>query len=111
MFTFTLSGGWVSDRPYPQRFQAAKDLGFSAIEMLEWRGEDLAVARAEMDRTGVQLSAILCRSANQETSALIENQHGIVWEDAREAFVACVRETLAAAQTLGCRNIVVTTGN
>lgn len=51
MFTFTLSGGWVSDRPYPQRFQAAKDLGFEAIEMLEWRGEDLSAARAEIDRT------------------------------------------------------------
>lgn len=111
MFTFTLSGGWVSDRPYPQRFQAAKDLGFEAIEMLEWRGEDLSAARAEIDRTGVQLSAILCRSVDRDTSSLIENEHGIVWEDAQEAFVTCVRETLAAAQALNCKNIVVTTGN
>lgn len=110
MFTLTVHNSWFPGEDY-EKFTAARQQGFKAIEILNWAGLNLERIRGEIDRTGVQVSAILFRSSNPEQQALIANTHGIVHANASDAFVAAVRETLAAAQTIGCRNIVVTTGN
>jgi len=110
MFTLSCSGGWVPGS-YAEKVRAAAALGWKAIEPLCWLGEDLPAARAAIDETGCAISAILVQSADKQAAKLIGNDHGIVHEDAREAFTRAIGETLEAAKTLGCTTIVVTSGN
>ncbi|MCL2512591.1 MAG: TIM barrel protein [Oscillospiraceae bacterium] len=110
MFTFSCGGGWVKGS-YADKIRGAAALGYKAIEPLGWLGEDLEAARAAADETGCVISAILVQSADEKTAKLIGNEHGIVHEDAREAFVKAIGETLAAAKTINCNTIVVTSGN
>jgi hydroxypyruvate isomerase len=110
MFTLTVHNSWFSGDEYG-KFAAARQQGFSAIEILNWGHLDLERVRGEIDRTGVQVSAILFHSSDPAKKALIANTHGIVNADARDAFVDAVRETIAAAEKISCKNIVVTTGN
>jgi len=109
-FTLTCGGGWVPGS-FAEKIRAAATLGWKAIEPLCWLGEDLAAARAAIDETGCVISAILMQSADETTARLIGNDHGIVHEDARAAFVQAIGETLAAAKALRCNTIVVTSGN
>ncbi len=110
MFTLTVHNSWFKGEEY-EKFAEAKKRGFSAMEILNWVGLDLPRLRAESDKNGVAVSAILVRSTDPEKQALIANTHGIVHADALDAFVDAIRETVAAAQTVGTKNIVVTTGN
>ena len=110
MFTLSCSGGWVPGT-YAEKIRAAAALGWKAIEPLNWLGQDLEAARAASDETGCWISGIVVQSADKKTAELMRWEHGIVHEDAKEAFVRAMGETVAAAQAIGCTTIVVTTGN
>ena len=110
MFIFTCSGGWLKEAA-EEKFAAAAKLGFKAVEILLWTKMDLTKAKANIDASGCALSAILFQSRDAHKQALIANSHGIVHEDAHDAFVDSIAETLEAAKALGCTNIIVTTGN
>ena len=110
MFTVTVHNSWFSGEEYG-KLELARQQGFKAIEILNWAHLDLQRLRGEIDRTGVAVSAILFHASDPAQQALIANTHGIVHADAKDAFVTAIRETIAAAQVLGCTNIVVTTGN
>ena len=110
MFTLSCSGGWVPGA-YAEKIRAAAALGYKAIEPLPWFGEDLRAARAASEETGCWISGIIVQSADKAVSDLMKWTHGIVWEDALGAFVQAMKETVVAAQTIGCTTIVVTTGN
>jgi len=110
MFTLTVHNSWFKGEEYGKFAEAAKR-GFRAVEILSWKGLDLPRLRAEINRTGVVVSAILIQSTDPQTQALIANEHGMVHPDARDAFLTAIRETIAAAQIIGTKKIVVTTGN
>lgn len=110
MFTLTVHNGWFHGDDYG-KFAEAKKYGFKAMEVLGWKKLDLQRLRAESDRAGVVVSAILIQSQDPATQALIANEHGIVHADAHDAFLAAIRESIAAALIIGTKSIVVTTGN
>lgn len=110
MFTLSGCGGWFSG-DYCERFFEAKKYGFTAIEQLGWTDVDLAAARGAIDASGVKNSALLFGSRDQKTAQAVSNRHGIVWANARDAFIRSIDETLEAARAIDCGLIVVTTGN
>ncbi|MCL2420813.1 MAG: TIM barrel protein [Defluviitaleaceae bacterium] len=110
MFTLTCCGGWLRE-PDEQKYAAAAKFGFKAVENLLWKELDLAKIRAAIDESGCELSAILIQSRDERKQSLIANEHGMVHEDALDAFVDAIGETLEAAKALNCKNIIVTTGN
>lgn len=110
MFTLSANASWFEGDSYQHYFEAAKR-GFKAIEQLHWLHLDLDRVRAVIDESGVAQSALLFQSHNADKAALIANQHGIVWEDAADAFASSIEETLVAALKMNVKNIVVTTGN
>ncbi|MFW6308945.1 MAG: hydroxypyruvate isomerase family protein [bacterium] len=110
MFTLTISPSWLEGEIY-DKFEKAAEKGFKAIEILNWIGLDLDRIQSEIERTGVEISAILFRSTDPEKQKLIDNTHGIVNADAHDAFLDAIQETIAAAKIVGTENIVVTTGN
>lgn len=110
MFKFSCSGGWMPGS-YEERFFNAKKYGFKAIEMLGWTGVNFETARAAIDESGVELSAILTQSKNPDIQAKLNNTHGIVWEDLYDDYVTAMTETVEAAVKLNCKNVVAVTGN
>ena len=110
MFILTCAGGWLKESP-EEKFAAAAKLGFKAVEILDWTMFDLDKANSEIEKSGCTLSAILFRSQDMQKQSLIANEHGIVYEDAYDAFIDSIGETLETAKVLGCKNIIVTTGN
>ena len=110
MYTLSCSGGWVPGT-YAEKIRAAAALGWKAIEPLPWFGEDLEAARAASDETGCYISGIIVQSADKAVMELMKWTHGIVYEDAKDAFVRAMRETVEAARAIKCTTIVVTTGN
>ena len=110
MFIITCAGGWLKESG-EEKFAAAAKLGFKAVEILDWTKLDFDKARTEIEKSGCTLSAILIKSRDPYKQSLIANEHGIVYEDALNAFVDSIGETLEAAKAMDCKNIVVTTGN
>ncbi len=110
MFTLSVIPSWFEGDVYG-KFADAATRGFKAIELLQWTELDLNRIRAEVDRTGVEVAAILCRSSDPVKQEMIANQHGIVNADAHAPFLDAVNEAIAAAQIVGAKNLVVTTGN
>jgi len=110
MYTLTASIDWFDCDVYTAPAEAAKR-GFRAIEVLGWKGVDLPRLRAACDEAGVVISAILCSSGDPQKQALIDWSHGIVHDDAHDAFLGAIEESIAAAKVLGVTNIVVTSGN
>ncbi len=110
MFILTVHNSWFPGEDY-DKFVLAKEQKFKAMEILNWSGLDLDRIKQQIDQTGVEVSAILVQSKDPAVQKMIANTHGIVNSDALPAFVTAIQESIAAAQKIGCRNIVVTTGN
>ncbi len=110
MFTLSAAAGWFSC-DYDQKYYEAGRCGFKAMEDLGWANRDLDRIKTAIRESGVVPSCLLFQSKDEKTASLIANSHGIVWEDAHDAFIQSIEETVAAAKYIGCPNIVVTTGN
>jgi len=107
---FSASGGWFGKDWYGNVEEAAK-YGFKGVEDLRWTNLDLDIAKKTLDDTGITSTALLIRPADQSKNYLVENTHGLVWEDARDTFIESFCDTLVAAKKMNVPNIVVTTGN
>ncbi len=110
MFTLTMCPSWLKSDIY-DKFEESAKFGFKAMEVLNWSHLDLDKIRDAVDKSGVEISAILFQSTDPEKQSLIANTHGIVHADALDAFLDSIRETITAAKKVGTKNIVVTTGN
>lgn len=104
------SAGYFFNVPFHENIRLVAEYGFSAVEMLSWQELELEETARVLRENGVTLSAILLSSRSSEIREAVGWKHGIVWEDAREAFVRAFHETADAAEILGAPNIVVITG-
>jgi len=110
MYTLTVHNSWFPGEEYDRPAQAAKQ-GFRAVEVLGWKGLDLPRLKKAYDDAGMVISAINFGSEDPKKQEMIAWTHGIVWDDAREAFIGAIEESIAAAKVLGVKNIVITSGN
>lgn len=88
------------DQPMEARVRKAAALGFKAFEFWGWKGKDLDKLRAARDETGMSVAAMcadpnFCLVARADEGPLVK---GVV-------------ESATAARALGCRRLIVTTGN
>jgi hydroxypyruvate isomerase len=88
------------DRPMEERIRKSKKAGFSAVEFWGWKDKDLGKIRAALDKTGLQVAAIC-----------VEPNFQLVNRADDAPLVQGVRESAAAAHTLGCGRLIVTCGN
>ncbi|HBQ64814.1 MAG TPA: hydroxypyruvate isomerase [Clostridiales bacterium] len=110
MFTLAAHVSWFKCEPY-DKFREAEKRKFKAIEMLKWFDLDLERAKKEIERTGVEIPAVMVGSDSPQKMQILKESGGIVSQDAHALFLEAFRETVRAARILGARNIVVTTGN
>ena len=78
--------------PLPERFQAARDDGFDAVELWSWQGRDLPALRAAADRAGIP---VCCCDGDGPFSLIDPGQ--------RADYLAFLARSLEAARTLGAR--------
>jgi len=83
----------------PQRIHLATKAGLQGVEFHQWRNKPLDEVRNALDETGLAI-----------TSIIVEPRCSLINESEHEAFLAAVRESLLAAQRLGCPNLVVASG-
>ncbi len=104
------ASGWFGRDWYGNVAEAAR-FGFQGIEQLSWRQLDLNRAADTLRRYGIINSAVIIESTDDKTHAQLAWTHGMVYEDARQAFVDAFMETANACLKLGVPNIIATTGN
>lgn len=107
---FSAAGGWFSGN-WHDRVRAGAQYGFRGVEQLGWLGLDLEEAKRTLEETGVTSTSIVIQSKKEENNQLIAWTHGMVWEDARPAFLESFRESIAVAKALNMPTIIATTGN
>ena len=93
-----------------ENIESAAAHGFHAMEQLGWNHLDQDLAADTLKRFNIKSTAIVIQSHDEEQMKLIGWGHGMVWEDAREAFLRSFRESCAAAVKMGVPNIIATTG-
>jgi len=93
-YAFTEAGERVEDR-----IAAAAAAGFTKVELFLLKGRDLGAIRQALDAHGVELVSTVADYVTQ-----------LVDPATHEGFCATFREAAEAAQALGCRNVVVTSG-
>lgn len=93
-YGFTEAGDRIEDR-----ISAASAAGFRKVELFLLKGRDLASIRQALDDHGVELIGTVADYVTQ-----------LVDPATHDDFCSTFREAAEAALTLGCRNIVVTSG-
>lgn len=88
------------DLPIAERIRRVKALGFAAFEFWGWQDKDLAAIRAAQQETGLAVAAF-CTEPN---FCLVDRAND-------QAVVEGVAASAAVAHSLGCRTLIVTTGN
>ncbi|MDR1733991.1 MAG: TIM barrel protein [Oscillospiraceae bacterium] len=110
MYTLSCCGGWLPG-PAAEKPKQAAALGWKAYEDLGWSGWDLDAVKSAIEESGCSNSCLLVQSRDPEVQKLLYNERGITRPEAKEAFLQGIRETIEACQTIGCKNIVYTSGN
>jgi hydroxypyruvate isomerase len=93
-YGFTEAGDKIEDR-----IAAAAAAGFTRVELFLLKGRDLAAIKAALDANGVQLVSTVADYVTQ-----------LVDPATHDGFCEVFREAAAAARSLGCSNVVVTSG-
>lgn len=93
-YGFTEAGDRVEDR-----IAAAAAAGFTKVELFLLKGRDLGAIKAALDANRVQLVSTVADYVTQ-----------LVDPATHDGFCETFREAAAAAKSLGCSNVVVTSG-
>lgn len=93
-YGFTEAGDKIEDR-----IAAAAAAGFRKVELFLLKGRDLAAIKAALDAHGVELVSTVADYVTQ-----------LVDPATHDGFCEVFREAAAAAKSLGCSNVVVTSG-
>jgi hydroxypyruvate isomerase len=85
---------------FEERIRAARDAGVPAVEFWGWRERDLAGIARVLGETGVEVTAFAADPALP-----------LADPGAHEAAVLAIAESADAAARLGCRNLIVVSGD
>jgi len=96
----------LRDRPFADRWQAVKDLGYRACEFV-WRGKDPTLVQQLIQQTGLEVSCLGGTTAGRsggERPALTDPED-------REHLLRDVRAAIATAGSFGCRRLIMVPGD
>lgn len=96
------------DRPLLEGIRVAGDLGIDAVEFFDWETNDIEEVAAVCDEAGVSLAATLSTGAG----SVIENRDvaAMTDPDCTEEAIEDVRRSIDVCESVGCPNLIVTTG-
>jgi hydroxypyruvate isomerase len=86
--------------PFEKRLEEVKAAGLTAFEFWGWRNHDLDTLARKKEETGLELAAFSCDTGGPLVAA-----------GSAATFVAALKDSIAAANRLSCRRLIVTVGN
>jgi hydroxypyruvate isomerase len=89
-----------TDVPFGERLAKVKGAGVDAFEFWGWRGRDLDRLGRIREELGLEVAGFACDTGGP-----------LVAPGSAERFIPALKESLAAAKMLGCREIVAAVGN
>jgi hydroxypyruvate isomerase len=88
-----------TDLPFEQRPAKVKEAGVKAIEFWGWRGRDMDVLAKICQNLGLGVAGFACDTGGP-----------LVAPGSAKTFIPALKDTLATAKKLGCREIIAATG-
>lgn len=85
-----------TELPWLERFQAAKDDGFEAVEFWDWRTRDLEETSRAADAAGIAISGF----NGDADYSLVDPEH-------KEAYLDFLKQSIAAAKKLGAGSVTI----
>lgn len=85
-----------SELPFLERFQAAKNDGFTFVEFWSWTDKDLEAVRAAASSAGVGIAGF-----NGDA------EHSLIDPGQKEAYLAFLRRSVEAAKKVGARSVTL----
>lgn len=85
-----------SELPFLEHFQAAKDDGFDFVEFWSWTDKDLDAVKDAAGKAGISIAGF---NGDAELS--------MIDPDTKEAYIAFVRKSAAAAQKVGACSVTI----
>ena len=82
--------------PFLDRFQAAKNDGFEAVEFWDWRIRDLEKTREAAQKAGIAISGF----NGDADYSLVDPSH-------REPYLAELKKSIAAAKQVGSSSVTI----
>ena len=81
---------------WPDRFQAAKDDGFEAVEFWDWRIRDLDATRGAAEKAGIAISGF----NGDADYSLVDPTH-------KEKYLDYLKQSIAAAKQVGASSVTI----
>lgn len=85
-----------TELPWEERFRAAKQDGFEAVEFWDWRGRDLDLTRSSAEQAEIKISGF----NGDADFSLIDPRH-------KQPYVAFLQQSIAAAKKVGAESITI----
>jgi hydroxypyruvate isomerase len=89
----------MTEIPFIERMERVKRIGYPAFEFWDWKSKDVDAIIRKKNELGLEVATIMGAGWKQMNS-----------EAARKAFVSEIQSSVAAAQRLGSKTLIVTTG-
>ena len=89
-----------TDVPFEDRPAKVKGTGLDAFEFWGWRGRDMDRLARIREELGIEVAGFACDTGGP-----------LVAPGSAERFIPALKDTLAAAKKLGCREIIAQVGN
>ncbi|OOB80596.1 MAG: AP endonuclease [Epulopiscium sp. Nuni2H_MBin003] len=86
-----------TELPWKERFQAAKDDGFDAVEFWDWRGKDFEETRQAAEAAGVVISGF---NGDAEEFSLVDPTH-------KKGYLEYLSKSLDAAEKLNSNSVTI----
>ena len=90
-----------NDSPFLERMERVKEAGFKAFEFWDWRNKDIDEVKRKKEELGLNCAAILAAAG---ISLVDPNTR-------KEKLMKEIKASIEVAHSLGCRNLIMTTGN
>ena len=85
-----------TELPWEERFQAAKNDGFEAVEFWDWRIRDLEATRKAAEAAGIMISGF----NGDADYSLVDPTH-------KEKYIDYLRQSIQAAKTVGAKSVTI----
>ncbi|HKP87329.1 MAG TPA: TIM barrel protein [Blastocatellia bacterium] len=89
----------MTKMPFLERMERVKQLGYPAFEFWDWKSKDVEAILRKKNELGLEVATIMGSGWKQMNT-----------EEARKAFASEIQASVATANKLKCKTLIVTTG-
>lgn len=93
------------------RLELAKKTGLPAVEFWSWENKDIGLIKEKKDQFNLDIAAMCVGTKNPDYAGTFNAKRLLYRDhDAIDAFVSAVNESIAVADSLDCKTLIITVG-